>query len=78
MKNSQGNCPWENSIAMETNGFSGGKQCVFTSVNENSYAPTAWGSYVWTAIKVTISDAYIFIHPQGMLGNFAFQKKKIQ
>lgn len=46
---------------METNGFSGGKQCVFTPANENSYVPTALGSYVWTATQVAISYA-LYLH----------------
>lgn len=42
---------------METNGFSGGKQCVFTPANENSYVPIALGSYVWTGTEDAISYA---------------------
>lgn len=46
---------------METNGFSGGKQCVFTPANENSYVPITLGSYVWTATEVTVSNA-LYLH----------------
>lgn len=46
---------------METNGFSCGKQCVFTPVNENSYVPTTLGSYVWTETEVAISYA-LYLH----------------
>lgn len=46
---------------METNGFSGGKHCVFTPANENSYVPTALGSYVWTATELAISCA-LYLH----------------
>lgn len=46
---------------METNGFSGGRQCVFTPANENSYVPTALGSYVWRATEVAISCA-LYLH----------------
>lgn len=49
---------------METNGFSGGKQCVFSSASDNSYVPTALGSYMRTATGVTISCAlYLHVSP---------------
>lgn len=41
---------------METNGFSGGKQCVFTPANENSYVPSALGSCV-DETEVAISSS---------------------
>lgn len=31
---------------METNGFAGGRQCVFAPANENSYVPSTLGTYV--------------------------------
>lgn len=54
---------------METNGFSGGKQCVFTPANDNSYVPTAVGSYVWKATKVAVSDASYPFMTEGHAGN---------
>lgn len=54
---------------METNGFSGGKQCVFTPAIDNSYVPTALGSYVWKATEVVISDASSPFMIKGHAGN---------
>lgn len=51
----------EDGITMETNGFSGGKQCVFIPANENSYVPTALGSCVWTVTEVAFSCA-LYLH----------------
>ena len=68
IKSRQGNWTREDSIAMETNGFSGGRQCVFTPANENSYEPSALGSYVWTATEVVISCALYLHVPTGHEG----------
>lgn len=61
IKSRQGNRIRGDIITMETNGFSGGKQCVFTPANENSYVPTALGSYVWKTTESPSLVPHIFM-----------------
>ena len=68
----QSSCPWKaakeivhgrTALPWKQMDFLVEKQCVFKPSNDNSYAPTALGSYVWTATEVTIFDGYIFMYP---------------
>lgn len=62
IKSRQGNWTNEDSITMATNGFSGGKQCVSIPANENSYVPTALGSYVWRAATEPVVFYALYLH----------------